>query len=83
MCLLTTHTVFEEVHPPRAAARQRARRFGSSRQHTGGWCVARDDTTYSSIHPSIRPRVPSRRAIFVLLGEGTPRALAERLPIPF
>ncbi|KAJ7824993.1 hypothetical protein B0H14DRAFT_2596899 [Mycena olivaceomarginata] len=33
----TTHTVFEEVHPPRAAARRTwPWRFGSSRQHTAG-----------------------------------------------
>ncbi|KAJ7765992.1 hypothetical protein B0H14DRAFT_3895194 [Mycena olivaceomarginata] len=61
----TTHTVFEEVQPPRAAARRTA------------------DTTYPSIYPSgPASRVPNRRAIFVLLEEGTPRALAERLPIP-
>ncbi|KAJ7800735.1 hypothetical protein B0H14DRAFT_1686690 [Mycena olivaceomarginata] len=69
------------THPALQLGDVRARRFGSSRQHTGGWCVARADTTYPSIHPSgpeSESRVPSR---FVLLEEGTPRALAERLPI--
>ncbi|KAJ7847841.1 hypothetical protein B0H14DRAFT_3867369 [Mycena olivaceomarginata] len=61
----TMHTVFGEVHPPRAAARRTA------------------DTTYPSVHPSgPESRIPSGRAIFVRLEEGTPRALAERLPIP-
>ncbi|KAJ7690039.1 hypothetical protein B0H14DRAFT_859671 [Mycena olivaceomarginata] len=83
----TTHTVFEEVHPPRAAAWWTWPRRWAPRDNTragGVWL----GPIRPSIHPSIRPRVPSpesrvpSRAVFTLLEEGTPRALAERLPIP-
>ncbi|KAJ7793326.1 hypothetical protein B0H14DRAFT_3498257 [Mycena olivaceomarginata] len=71
------------THPALRLGDVHARRLGSSRQCTDGWCVARADTTYPSIYPSgPESRVPSRRAIFVLFEKGTPRALAERLPIP-
>ncbi|KAJ7759690.1 hypothetical protein B0H14DRAFT_384481 [Mycena olivaceomarginata] len=51
----------------------RAGRFGSSRQHTGGWCVARADTTYPSIHPSGSSSQASRD-LYPARGGDAPRA---------
>ncbi|KAJ7759703.1 hypothetical protein B0H14DRAFT_3165866 [Mycena olivaceomarginata] len=52
MCFPTTHGVREGAPTPRCSSADVAAALGSSRQHTGGWCVARADITYPSIHPS-------------------------------
>ncbi|KAJ7743297.1 hypothetical protein B0H14DRAFT_3514921 [Mycena olivaceomarginata] len=72
----TTHTVFEEVHPPRAEARRTWPRRWAPRDNTwvgGGWLGPTRRT-----HPSsIRPRVPSSessRDLCPARGGDAPRA---------
>ncbi|KAJ7769751.1 hypothetical protein B0H14DRAFT_352587 [Mycena olivaceomarginata] len=70
----TTHTVFEEVHPPRAAARRTwLRRFGPPRQHTaGGVWLGPTRRTHPSIHPAPSPEPP--RDLCPARGGDAPRA---------